>query len=206
MAKTEKKDTEVEILKAAKKIFVEKGYDGARMQEIADEANINKAMLHYYFRSKELLFAKIMEQTVEVMVNHTFPAFAHEGAIMEKIELLVNNYIDTLSQNTHIPMFLLSELSRGQGAFQEKLKSKMIENGVLHSFIQQIMKEQEEGILVKIPPHHFILTVMSLLTFPFIAKSVFITMLDLPEENFLSIMQERKAIVLNVLTSAFVIK
>ena len=51
--------TEQQILEAARKIFREKGFEGARMQEIADAAKINKAMLHYYFRSKELLFQRI---------------------------------------------------------------------------------------------------------------------------------------------------
>jgi len=206
MAKTEKKDTEVEILKAAKKIFIEKGYDGARMQEIADEADINKAMLHYYFRSKDALFGKIMEQAVEVMVSNMFPAFQYQGTIMDKMERLVNNYIDTMSKNTHIPLFLLSEISRGQEAFQAKLKSKMIENGILPAFVSQLMKEQEQGILKPLPPHHFILTVKSLITFPFIAKSIFISMLDLPEQDFLAMMQERKVIVIDILKSSFLLK
>ncbi len=206
MKKTAKKDTEVEILKSAKKIFIEKGYDGARMQEIADEANINKAMLHYYFRSKDALFGKIMEEAVEVMVSNMFPAFQYYGTIMDKMERLVNNYIDTMSKNTHIPLFLLSEMSRGQEAFQSKLKSKMIENGILPDFISQLINEQERGILKPLPPHHFILTVMSLITFPFIAKSIFISMLDLPEQDFMAMMQERKAIVIDILKNSFLLK
>ncbi len=60
MAKTNKnKDTEGQILNAAENVFQKKGMDGARMQEIADEAGINKAMLHYYYRSKQLLFEAV---------------------------------------------------------------------------------------------------------------------------------------------------
>ncbi|AWX44398.1 HTH-type transcriptional regulator RutR [Flagellimonas maritima] len=203
MDKPIKKDTEAEILKAAKRVFIEKGYDGARMQEIADEANINKAMLHYYFRSKEALFSKILEEAVDLSVANMFPAFQYNGTIMEKMERLVNNYIDTMSKNPHIPLFLLSEMSRGQQSFQTKLKSKMMENGILPAFIHQYLQEQEQRILRPVPPNHFILTVMSLINFPFIAKSIFITMLDLPEKDFLAMMQERKTIVINVLKDSF---
>ncbi len=57
--KSGKSDTEEQILKAARKLFENKGFNGARMQEIADEAGINKSLLHYYFRSKEGLFDQI---------------------------------------------------------------------------------------------------------------------------------------------------
>jgi len=63
-------DTEKIILEAARQVFIRKGFDGARMQEIADEANINKALLHYYFRSKDKLFMAIF---VEVIQSNNFP-------------------------------------------------------------------------------------------------------------------------------------
>ena len=62
-----KKDsTEDKILEAAKNVFVTKGMEGARMQEIADEAGINKALLHYYFRSKERLFEAIFSEVIQM--------------------------------------------------------------------------------------------------------------------------------------------
>ena len=51
-------NSEHKILDAAKTIFIQKGFDGARMQDIADEAKLNKSLVHYYYRSKEELFAK----------------------------------------------------------------------------------------------------------------------------------------------------
>jgi len=50
------------ILDAAREVFVERGLDGARMQDIADKAGINKALLHYYFRNKEKLFELILKK------------------------------------------------------------------------------------------------------------------------------------------------
>nr|MBP6793720.1 helix-turn-helix transcriptional regulator [Saprospiraceae bacterium] len=57
-------DTEIRIIAAAERIFLLKGLDGARMQDIADEASINKAMLHYYFRNKQQLFDIILDDKI----------------------------------------------------------------------------------------------------------------------------------------------
>ena len=64
-------DTEQKILQAATEIFLEKGHDGARMQVIADKAGINKALLHYYFRSKDKLFRTVFKKELQSMKNHT---------------------------------------------------------------------------------------------------------------------------------------
>ena len=53
------KNTELKILKAAKEVFIIKGFEGSRMQEIADTAGINKSLLHYYFRTKDNLFDQL---------------------------------------------------------------------------------------------------------------------------------------------------
>lgn len=198
-----KKDTEKDILEAAKKVFIEKGYAGARMQAIADEAQINKAMLHYYYRSKEALFNRIMEDIVIIMANQFLPALTGEVSVLEKVERLVDGYTDTVTKNPHIPIFVLNELSQNQLKFQENLKSKLEANDVFPNFIQQIKEEQEKGILRPIAPHHFMLTVMSLIVFPFVAKPVFVNMLKIPQEKYSAMMQERKQIVMNVVKSAF---
>jgi len=56
------RDTEQRILDAAHAVFVRRGSAGARMQEIAAEAGVNQALLHYYFRTKELLARAAFER------------------------------------------------------------------------------------------------------------------------------------------------
>lgn len=199
-----KKDTEADILKAAKKVFIENGYAGARMQAIADEARINKAMLHYYFRSKDALFSRIMEGTVDIMAQQFIPALSGEVTVIEKVQKLIDGYVDTITKNPYIPMFILNELSQNQMKFQEKLQLKLQNNDVFPKFMQQIMEEQQQGLLRPIPPHHFMLTVMSLIVFPFIAKPVFVNMLQIPENMYMGMMQERKGIIMEIIKKSFV--
>ncbi len=197
-----KKNTEAEILKAAKKIFIEHGFAGARMQAIADEAKINKAMLHYYYRSKKMLFEKIMEGAVDLMSKQFINALSGTAPVMDKLKILINNYTDTINHNPHIPIFILNEMARNQLYFQTKMQQRLEQNNVFQDFLLQIAEEQEQGILRPIPVPQFVLTVMSLIIFPHIAKPVFLKIFTLEDDIYTQMMEERKEHIYNVLESA----
>lgn len=108
-----KKDsTEEKILEAAKTVFLAKGMDGARMQEIADEAGINKALLHYYFRSKERLFEAIFSHIVKFAFPEITRIIASEEPVVVKIERVIDAYLGLLLKHPFIPGFIMKELSR----------------------------------------------------------------------------------------------
>ena len=89
-------ETEEKILEAAKKVFVNKGYDGARMQQIADEAGINKSLLHYYFRSKDKLFEAVFQETL-LRIGPMVLSFVNEPIPLEvKIWKFVDDYIEII--------------------------------------------------------------------------------------------------------------
>src|SRR3954462_1734201 len=85
--------TEERILSAAQKVFLAKGMDGARMQDIADEAGINKALLHYYFRSKDKLFEQIFLNVATAFLPKIFFILKGENTLFEKIEKFCDEYI-----------------------------------------------------------------------------------------------------------------
>src|SRR5215831_5817845 len=105
-------NTEKRILAAAKKVFLTKGMDGARMQDIADAAGINKALLHYYFRSKEKLFEKIFTEAMSGLFPKINSILESEQTVFEKIEMICGEYIDQIQQTPYLPMFILSEAGR----------------------------------------------------------------------------------------------
>ena len=118
-----KKDstTEGKLLAAAKKVFTTKGMAGARMQDIADEAGINKAMLHYYFRDKDKLFEVIFLQEAEKFFPKINTIFESDLPLFEKIEQFVNEYIDEMVENPYLPWFILNELNRDADQFLSKI-------------------------------------------------------------------------------------
>ncbi|MCF8296098.1 MAG: TetR/AcrR family transcriptional regulator [Saprospiraceae bacterium] len=161
------KSTEAKILTAAHKVFVNKGFDGARMQEIADEAEINKALLHYYFRSKEKLFESIFEDAMGKFVPKIFETFASDAGFLKKIEIFVENYIDLILENPLIPIFILQEINRNP----ERIVNMIISKGANPQLLQLlIQKEVDSGIIKPIDPRQLFVNILSLCIFPFAGR------------------------------------
>ncbi len=166
--KTDKENTEEKIFNAAKKVFVEKGSDGARMQEIADKAGINKSLLHYYYRSKDKLFAAVFEFFASKFFPNIFEVFNSDDDIFMKIEKFIHAYIEMLRKNPFIPMFMLNEIRKGNASFAIKVINKSGVEG--KAFEQMINVEIEKGNIKAINPKHLIINILSLVIFPFISR------------------------------------
>ena len=106
-------ETEEKIYHAAREIFIQKGRDGARMEDIARQASINKALLHYYFRSKERLYQQVFQQEITRVVTDLFQSIPLEMEMPDFLSTFINNYIDRLNQNPFVIRFMLWELRHG---------------------------------------------------------------------------------------------
>ena len=105
-------DTEQKILQAATEIFLKKGHDGARMQEIADNAGINKALLHYYFRSKQKLFRTVFKKEVQTMLASIFSLLSPSDHFEEFLHKFISGYLKNISSKKNIMRFILWELDK----------------------------------------------------------------------------------------------
>src|ERR1043165_7618863 len=103
-------ETEGRILTAAQRVFIRRGTAGARMQEIAEEAGVNQALLHYYFRSKERLSQAVFQQIASRLFPALIQTLSSDISLDEKIDRLVGVYLDNLSKSPFLPGYLLSEL------------------------------------------------------------------------------------------------
>ena len=131
-------ETEKQILDAAKQVFITKGLSGARMQEIADKAGINKAMLHYYFRNKDTLFKAVFVNTFGQAMHMINEIFTTEMQLFDKIRLFTDSYISFLIKNPHLPVFIISEIQRNPDFFKEL--SQTMELPRLGLFLNQIQE------------------------------------------------------------------
>lgn len=188
-----KKDTTTEerILEAARKVFVQKGMAGARMQEIADEAGINKALLHYYFRNKELLFETIFTQAAQKLFPKLNIIFESELPLFEKIEHFIEMYIEVMLENPYLPMFVLNEMHQNPEIFYKKMKGKM-HFPQPDKFLAQIEKEVRKGTIKRISPLQLLMNVISGTIFPFIAKPIFQMHIGLDELQYRQFLIQRK--------------
>jgi len=192
MVKVKKnQSTEEKILAAAKKVFVRSGMTGARMQDIADEAGINKAMLHYYFRNKEKLFEVIFREAAAKLFPKLNMVFESDLSLFEKIERFTVQYIDVILENPYLPLFVLNEINRDPEAFLTHIWQR--ENMPRpEKFLDQIEREIKKGNIKRISPLQLLLNLISLCIFPFMARPMFQIHLGVDDLQFRNLMQQRK--------------
>lgn len=190
-----KKDetTEQRILAAAKKAFLAKGLDGARMQDIADEAGINKAMLHYYFRSKDKLFETIFEEVASHFLPRITDILESDINLFKKIEAFCITYIEQVKQMPYLPVFVLNEASKRPEALVKKMFGN--KKPPIHLFVQQVEKEIKQGIIKPVHPLQLFLNMLSMCVFPFMAKPMFEQAIGISKKQFDAMIEERKVMV-----------
>ena len=159
--------TEDKILDAAKIVFVQNGLDGTTMQQIADEAGINKSLLHYYYRSKQKLFTTVLAYAFKFVVPQLQGILNSPDDIFVKIEKLVAEYIDLLMKNKFIPAFIIHEINRNPAIIVQIMQSAGINPKV---FIDQFKMEINRGNIREMDPRHLIINIISLCIFPIIAQ------------------------------------
>jgi len=185
------KSTEEKILASAKIVFISKGMQGARMQDIADAAGINKALLHYYFRSKEKLFEVIFLEAAQKLFPKINSIFESDIPLFQKIENFAEEYITIMSENPYLPLFVLNEVSQDPEIFIQKMWGKQ-NLPKPKKFLDQIEKEVRKGTIKKISPLHLLINLISLSIFPFVAKPMIQFTLGLDELQFRNVMEQRK--------------
>ncbi|WP_028296057.1 TetR/AcrR family transcriptional regulator [Olivibacter sitiensis] len=181
--------TEEKIKEAASKVFTQKGYAAATTRDIAEESGINMAMLHYYFRSKEKLFQMVMSEKIQQLFGVLIPIIRDESTDLEtKLQLLAQNYINMLFKNPDLPIFVLNELRTGnEGPFAQLPVKELLEHSVL---VRQIREKKKD-----VSPVHFLLNMLGMLLFPFIANPILQRAGVVDMVAFKAMMDERKKLV-----------
>ena len=168
------KDTKDKILDAAQKVFAETGLNGARMQKIADLAGVNKAMLHYYFKSKKYLFRKVFEVVAPMMFPKVLGIIKEDVNLEEKIRILVNNYIEFLTKNPEIPLLIIGELHRHPDEFSESFMKAIdsLDFDPVKILQDDIDKGVEEGRYRAFDARELLVNILSLCILPIGGRKV----------------------------------
>ncbi len=182
--------TEEKILNAAKNVFVIKGMAGARMQDIADEAGINKALLHYYFRSKEKLFETIFSETGQRFIPEVNKLINSDLPLFEKIEGFCQKYIEMGLENPYLPLFVINEANKQDHDFVNKIwGSQKPDVGKL---IEQIEFEVKAGNIKSVSAAQLLMNIMSLCVFPFLGKPIWQMLTGMDDLQFRHLIELRK--------------
>jgi TetR/AcrR family transcriptional regulator len=183
--------TEEKIFEAATVVFEEEGLSGARMQTIADRAGINKALLHYYFRTKDHLFEAVFTKLAKKMFSKFNPIFEKELSLEEKIRFFFREHISFMQHNPKLPGFIINEINHNPQRIKKllsnidfkKLWSTILEHHAHELYKYNITEENLPQIMT---------TIASLSVFPFAARGILEIVFNNYGVNFDKYIEDRK--------------
>lgn len=192
--------TEINIIESAKKLFIQKGYRATSMREIASDAQVNLAMLNYYFRSKENLFGIIFDEAFDSMSSNIIPAITYKGNSFEIIERFIHAYIDGLINNPSIPGFIFQEVLSNPERLTLQIQKKDPLRDALIEFVVQLKEDEAKGVARAIEnPINMFLDIVSLCAFPFIAKPIVELITEIDNDKYMQLMEKRKSEVTEII-------
>ncbi len=186
--------TEEKIKNAARTVFHKNGYAVTRTRDIAEEAGVNLALLNYYFRSKEKLFDIIMAETLEIFFESLASVFNDQNSTLEeKIDLLVEKYLELLKTQPDIPGFILSEIQKNAKGLVHHMHLRDI---VIKSYLfKQIRERMGDSVFSENFMIQNMMNIIGLIVFPFIGRPMLNEIFELDDARFQALIDERKKMI-----------
>jgi AcrR family transcriptional regulator len=186
-------ETRDRILDAAERVFTRKGTASGRTQEIADEAGVNKALVHYYFGTKAALADAVFARALGMLVPRIFGILADpERSIEEKVPAIVKEQIDFQSSHPYLAGYMVAELH----ADPVRISQRMSSHGPipLEVLRRQLQEGARAGKLRRMSPEQFVASMMGLLLFPFAIRPALCAMLGFDSRRWIAFIEERRRI------------
>jgi TetR/AcrR family transcriptional regulator len=191
-------ETEQRILDAAHAVFIRHGTAGARTQDIADEAGVNKALLHYYFRSKDRLAEAVFQRAARQLFPPVMATLASDATLEAKVRRVIELELEILSRNPFLPAYVISEahhhpdriLRLVEGA--TGLAASGFARHIREKLQAQIDLAAAEGSMRAIAADQFAVNLLALCIFPFAARPILCAGLGWEKDDFDRFIEERK--------------
>jgi len=192
------RDTETKILAAARAVFIRRGSSGARVQEIAAEAGVNQALVHYYFGSKDELAERVFIEAAQKVVSALAPVPRPGMALEDLIRVFVQGYIDAVRQAPFIPGYVLSEATQHPERLETLMRAAIgtvpreIAERTFVVIDEIIAKRVAEGTLRPMNVMQLLVNVMALTVFPFVARPILAPAFGLDDAGFQRFLDDRR--------------
>ena len=192
-------DTESRILDAANRVFLRRGTAGARMTEIAREAGVNHALVHYYFRSKQRLAEAVFRRAIGQFFPVMIGVFTSDAPLEEKVRRVAAAQIDMLLENRDLPGYLLTELNHYPERAEQLLETMSgttpaaLRTRLFGTLGRQLEDAARDGAIRAIRPQEFVLNLVSMVVYPFAARPLVKAIMGLEDSTFTAMMEQRKS-------------
>lgn len=186
--------TEQLIKDTAKRIFFAEGKLHATTQDIADAAGVNRSLVHYYFRSRDLLFEQVMEEAGADLKNTLDSVLNGKMNFREKLKRLIGVFIDETMAYPFRELFIITEINSN-----DEFKADEIHETHIKPFLEEVKVAMDKGNLKPIPPKQFMMNLFSLMAYPILAATLNKTYLKISDPEFKKMMKQRKQIIFDML-------
>lgn len=162
-------EMEDKIMLSATSVFVLKGKAGTSMQDIANEAGINRTLLNYYFRSKDNLFEQVFSKLFARFLPAIVNTLKADIPVTIRLENFIDYYFTILIENPIIPLFILQELTTNPQRLINSLKTGGLNADII---LKSLENEMDKSNIRRMDPKEIMVNLMSLIIFPFAARQI----------------------------------
>ena len=190
------KDTGTEqLIKAtAKQIFFAEGKLHATTQDIANAAGVNRAALHYYFRTRDQLVAEVFNEAMRDLSVRLGAVMTAEKPFKTKVEELIEVFMNDMTAYPYQETFLITEINTAGVNL-----IKTIDDVPIASFLTEVEKEMNGGVIEKMDPRQFLMNLFSLLSYPLIMAPLYRQFFNIKQEEFDKLIVQRKQLIYQML-------
>jgi len=185
--------TEQLIKDKARLLFFQKGFLHATTQQIADEAGVNRALIHYYFRSREHMMEILLQETVQEKRERVRAVLSSTAPFRVKVANYINTLVDYGLKYPYLDNFVIYETAR----HPEKTKALCSRDRVKSSELlrDDLEKEIAAGHLAPISAEHFVINLVALINYPLLAKGILQTVHGMSDAAYRKFLAERKRVI-----------
>lgn len=193
---------EIQIIEAAKQVFIRNGYEETTMSDVAREAGMGRTALHYYFRTKEILFDAIIGQLLSGFLPNVSKVLEKGGNMIEKMPEIISLYMEVVLRNKMFPLFLIKEINRDPQYIFAAIRRDSQRIKPIMALVAELEKEMQEGIIRKMPVVDLLTTIASLVVFPILIREPMTELvLDNDSSQFDEYIARRREIVIEMVTN-----
>lgn len=186
--------TEQLIKDTAKRIFFFEGKFHATTQDIADAAGVNRTLVHYYFRSRDILFEQVVNEAKEQLRQTLDSVFSGELSFRDKLKKIIDIFMDETMSYPYRELFVITENKR-----HEKQEVDHIHDIHIKPFLAEVKSEMQAGNITPTDPRQFMMSLFSLMAYPVLAESMNKQFLKISDAEFPKLMRQRKQIIFDMI-------
>lgn len=194
---SEEAQTEKRIKEKAKILFFRKGLLNATTQEIANEAGVNRALIHYYFRSREQMMEIILDETMMEKKERVRSILSSNLPFREKIAYYIDTLVDYGLAYPYLDNFIISETAKHPGRVRAFCAKDRLKSSDL--IREELEMEIRQGRIAPISAEHFMVNLSALCNYPLLAKSILQTIHGMTDSAYRRFLTERKRIIYNTI-------